>query len=128
MTLLAAELARDLLDARLPDHVQSTIRQDRIVARLVERVRADLFTPTAVPSVFTLTRFRWHLRERQSDRWRYAARTLFVARIPHFRNIDLPDQLSFLYPAVRLGHDFVMMPIWRALGRGGALGSVEKTP
>jgi hypothetical protein len=129
MTLLAAELARDLLDARLPDHVQSIIRQDRQVARLVERVRADLFTPTAaVPSVFTLTRFRWHLRERPSDRWRYAARTLFAARIPHFRNIDLPDRLSFLYPAVRLGHDFVMMPIWRATGRRRALGSVEKTP
>jgi hypothetical protein len=128
MTLLAAELARNLLAAHLPDHVQSAIRQDRLVARLVERVRAGLFRPTAVPSVYTLTRFRWHLRERPSDRWRYAARTLFVARIPHFRNIDLPDRLSFLYPAVRLAHDFVMMPIWRALGRRGALGSAEKTP
>ena len=128
MTLLAAELARDLLGARLPDHVQSAIRQDRQVGRLVERVRADLFTRTAAPSVFKLTGFRWHLRERASDRWRYAARTLFLARIPLFRNIDLPDGLSFLYPAVRLGHDFVMMPIWKALGRGGGLGRVEKAP
>jgi hypothetical protein len=127
MTLLAAELARDLLDARLPDYVQSSIRQDRQVARLVQRVRANLFTLTAVSSVFTLTRFRWHLRERASDRWRYAARTLFLARIPHFRNIDLPDRLSFLYPAVRLCHDFVMMPIWRALGAGRAK-SAEKSP
>ena len=55
MTLLAAELARDLLGARLPDHVQRSIREDRVVARLVERVRADLFTQTAAPSVFTLT-------------------------------------------------------------------------
>jgi hypothetical protein len=125
MTLLAAELARDLLGARLPDHVQRSIREDRVVARLVERVRADLFTQTAAPSVFTLTQFRWHLRERPADRWRYAARTLFVARVPHFRNIDLPDWLSFLYPAVRLGHDFVMMPTWKALARSGALGALK---
>jgi hypothetical protein len=128
MTLLAAELARDLLAARLPDYVERTIREDRLVARLVESVRAGLFTPTAAPSVFTLTRFRWHLRERPLDRWRYAVRTLLVARIPHFRNIDLPDRLSFLYPAVRLGHDFVMMPIWRAMARKAALGSADKTP
>jgi hypothetical protein len=127
MTLLAAELARNLLDAHLPDQVQSIIKQDRMVAQLVARVRANLCTPTGVPSVFDLTWFRWHLRERTLDRWRYAVRTLFVARVPHFRNIDLPDRLSFLYPAVCLGHDFVIMPIWRALRRGDALGSVEKT-
>lgn len=116
MTLLAAELASELLDARLPDHVCAAIARDHVVARLVERVRASLFTATEAPSVFTLTRFRWNLRERLGDRLRYASRTLLTAGVPHFRALDLPDRLSFLYPAVRLGHDFVAPWVWKALG------------
>jgi Uncharacterised nucleotidyltransferase len=123
MTLLAAELARELLDARLPDHVCAAIAGDPVVARLVERVRASLFTATEAPSVFTLTRFRWNLRERLGDRLRYASRTLLTARVPHFRTLDLPDRLSFLYPAVRLGHDFVALPVWKALRRATQAGS-----
>jgi hypothetical protein len=117
MTLLAAELARSLLGARLPAHVSGAIAQDRRVARLVDHVRKGLFARTEAPSVYTLTRFRWDLRERVGDRWRYASRTLFAARVPHFRNVDLPDRLSFLYPLVRLAHDFLVMPVWRAMGR-----------
>ena len=115
MTLLAAALARELVDAHLPDHVRAAIAGDPVVARLLERVRAKLFTGTETPSVFTLTRFRWNLRERLADRLRYASRTLLTARVPHFRAIDLPDRLSFLYPAVRLGHEFVALPVWKTL-------------
>jgi predicted O-linked N-acetylglucosamine transferase (SPINDLY family) len=117
MALLAAELASQLLDARLPDHVRAAIARDPAVARLLERVRARLFTDTETPSVFTLTRFRWNARERLGDRLRYASRTLLTARVPHFRAIDLPDRLSFLYPAVRLGHDFLALPVWKALNQ-----------
>ena len=117
MILLAAELARSLLGARLPDHVRGAIAQDRRVPRLVDHVWKGLLARTEAPSVYTLTRFRWDLRERVGDRWRYASRTLFAARVAHFRNVDLPDRLSFLYPVVRLAHDFLVMPAWRAMGR-----------
>ena len=118
MTLLAAALASRLLGARLPDEVGRDIAGDRAIARLVERVRTNLFTAgTATPSVFTLTKFRWRIRERAADRLRYASRTLLVARVPHFRTLDLPDPLSFLYPVVRLGHDFLALPLWKTLNR-----------
>ena len=120
MTLLAAELASELLGVYLPDRVRAAVARDPVVARLVERVRTSLFTDTKTPSVFTLTRFRWNARERLSDRLRYASRTLLTARVPHFRTLDLPDRLSFLYPAVRLGHDFVALPLWKALSRLGS--------
>ena len=123
MTLLAAELASELLEAHLPDHVRAAVARDPVVARLVERVRARLFTDTETPSVFTLTRFRWNARERLGDRVRYASRTLLTARVPHFRTVDLPDRLSFLYPAVRLGHDFVALPVWKALRSATHVGS-----
>ncbi|HET6183403.1 MAG TPA: nucleotidyltransferase family protein [Acetobacteraceae bacterium] len=117
MTLLAAELARGLLEADLPDRVRAEIARDRAVAPLVARVRAALFARVEAPSIYTVTSFRWNVRERLSDRLRYATRTLFRARVTHFRNVDLPDPLSFLYPAVRLGHDFLVLPVWRALHR-----------
>jgi hypothetical protein len=118
MTLLAAALASDLLGARLPADVRRAIAEDRAVPGLLQGVRANVFAArSATPSVFTLTRFRWRIRERAADRLRYASRTILVARVPHFRAIDLPDPLSFLYPAVRLGHDFLALPLWRALNR-----------
>jgi hypothetical protein len=121
MTLVAAELARALLDARLPDHVRVAIARDRAVARLVESVRVGMSTPSGTPSVFRLSAFRWTIRERFADRLRYASRTLLTARVPHFRNLDLPDRLSFLYPAVRLGQDFLVLPVWDVLKELGIL-------
>jgi len=115
MALLAAELARALFDADLPDHVCAAIARDGKLPELAEHVRARLSTRPGPASVFTLTMFRWNLREHFTDRLRYAWRTLLAARVPHFRNLDLPDWLSFLYPAVRLGLDFVMLPVWKAL-------------
>lgn len=122
MALLAAELARRFLDASLPDHVLAAIARDAAVTRLSDVVGAGLTPHTDTPSVFRVTPFRWRMRERFADRFRYASRTLLTARVPHFRNVDLPDRLSFLYPAVRLGQDFLVLPAWRALhGHGNGV-------
>ena len=43
----------------------------------------------------------------------YVAATLFTARAQHFRFVDLPEWLRFLYPLVRVGHDYVALPLWR---------------
>jgi hypothetical protein len=75
---------------------------------------AELFASGGqTPSVYRLSRFRFHMRERRSDRLRYAIATLLTARAQHFRFVDLPQWLMFLYPMVRLGHDFVTLPLWR---------------
>lgn len=117
MTLLAAALASEFLNAHLPDHVHAAVGSDREIPPLVEQVRLNLFSRTKAPSVFTLSRFRWKIRERRADQLRYASRTLLAARIPHFRTLDLPDPLSFLYPAVRIGRDFLVLPVWKVVSR-----------
>ena len=65
------------------------------------------------PSVYHLSGFRLRMRERMTDRVGYVAATLFTARAQHFRFIDLPEWLAFLYPLVRIGHDYVALPLWR---------------
>lgn len=116
MVLLGARLAERLLDAALPEPLPAAIIADRAVDRLVDRVQGGLFAgAAAAPSVFQFTGFRWSMRERWSDRLRYLSRTLLTARVTHFRSLDLPDGLAFLYPAVRLGHDYIALPLWKAV-------------
>ncbi len=116
MVLLGARLAERLLDAALPEPLPAAIIADRVVDRLADRVQGGLFAgSSAAPSVFQFTGFRWSMRERWSDRFRYLSRTLLTARVTHFRSVDLPDGLAFLYPAVRLGHDFLALPLWKIL-------------
>ena len=116
MVLLGARLAERLLDAALPEPLPAAIIADPAVDRLADRVQGGLFAGSAAaPSVFQFTGFRWSMRERWSDRLRYLSRTLLTARVTHFRSLDLPDGLAFLYPAVRLGHDFLALPLWQAL-------------
>jgi hypothetical protein len=116
MVFLGARLAERLLDAALPDPLPAAIIADPAVDRLADRVRNALFAgSTAASSVFQFTGFRWSMRERWSDRLRYLSRTLLTARVTHFRSLDLPDELAFLYPAIRLGHDFLALPRWKAL-------------
>ncbi len=116
MVLLGARLAECLLDAALPEPLPAAIIADPAVDRLAARVRGGLFAGSvAAPSVFQFTGFRWCMRERWSDRLRYLSRTLLTARVTHFRSLDLPDGLAFLYPTVRLGHDFLALPLWKIL-------------
>jgi hypothetical protein len=37
---------------------------------------------------------------------------LTTARLPHFRCIDLPDAIDFAYPAVKVAHDYLALPVW----------------
>ncbi|MEJ0020634.1 MAG: nucleotidyltransferase family protein [Acetobacteraceae bacterium] len=116
MVLLGLRLAADLLAAPLDQAMREAIAADPVTLRLADRVRMRLFAGgTESASVFRFTGFRWMLRERWADRLRYLAGTLLTARVAHFRSVDLPDALAFLYPAVRLGHDFVALPLWKAL-------------
>ena len=115
MLLIGVALARDLLGAPCAPPLAAALATDAAARRLAAQAAARLWRRDApVPSVFVLTAFRWHMRERFSDRLRYAASTLLAARVPHYRAVDLPDSLIGLYPLVRLAHDFVALPLWRA--------------
>jgi len=111
--LIGVALARDVLGVPLDPAWITALAADRTAARLARQAAALLWTAGPAESVFRLSAFRWHMRERLGDRLRYAARTLLTARVPHYVAMPLPEPLAGLYPLVRLGHDFVALPLWR---------------
>ena len=114
MLLIGVALASDLLGAPLPAAAARALADDRTARRLAVEVAGRMFARGGeAPSVFHLTGFRLRMRERTRDRVGYLAATLFTARVQHFRFVDLPEWLSFLYPLVRIGHDYVALPLWR---------------
>ena len=116
--LTGAALAHRLLDAAVPPPIEAAIEADHQLAPLVADTIARLRRPGVTQSsVFTLSPLRRRMRERPLDRIRYVARTLLTARVPHYGVIELPDALIPLYPAVRVAHDFVALPLWRLVQR-----------
>jgi hypothetical protein len=114
MILLAAFLAHDLVSVAPPSLLMEHARADPEVARLATWVKEQL--PLRYDhdlSVFHLTAFGWSVRERLRDRLRYAARTILTARVPHFRAVPLPEPIAFLYPAVRIALDALILPVWK---------------
>jgi hypothetical protein len=115
IVLLGTNLARILLGAHVPEPVLRAIGADRALLRLSTEVTTRIFaTPVVERSVFALSSFRWHARERMRDRLHYAVATTTTARIQHFQAVDLPDPLGFLYPVVKVAHDYVALPLWLA--------------
>jgi hypothetical protein len=114
MLLIGIALAAAVLGAPMPRDVARALAVDKVAGRLAAIAAARLFAGGGeTPSVYQLTGFRLRMRERASDKARYAAATLLTARARHFRFIDLPEWLEFLYPLVRIGHDCVALPLWR---------------
>jgi len=120
MLRLSLALAARVLDAELPDRVRSAIVADRVCQRLARRIGdrlAPAYLDDAIPgggSVFRLSAESLLARERFTDRFRYAFRTLTTARVQHFRMLDLPDWLEFAYPLFKVAHDYVALPAWLA--------------
>ena len=128
MLLLGVCLARDLLGAPIPATVGQHIAADRMCQDLAARVRAKLFANGAVErSIFEFSAFRWHMRERLRDRLRYAGATICTPRVHHFGILALPAWLGFLYPVIKLGHDYVALPIWK-LARPGLATITDHAP
>lgn len=110
---LTALLAHDLFCAPVEAKFLAEAQSDKVARRLTAGILESVSDePVEDVSVFELTRFRWLVRERWSDRLGWALRTLLIARVPHFRSVALPPALMPLYPLVRLGHDFVALPLW----------------
>jgi hypothetical protein len=128
MVLLGVWLAHDVLAAEVPPPTLRHIAADTAIVPLANVARAKLFIGGAAErSVFDLSVYRWRMRERLSDRLRYARATICTARVKHFQALDLSDGLGFLYPGVKLLHDYVALPLWLARKTATAQ-TVEKTP
>src|SRR2546425_5975977 len=103
MVLLALRLARDLLDAPLPDPVARRAQADGAVARLVAQVQWALFrhTPGLPRDRPQLSPFHLRAQERWRDRLRYCARVALTPTLGDWAWLRLPDALYPLYYVVR---------------------------
>lgn len=113
MVLIGLILARELV--ALPRAAQEAIAADPGAQALAEQAAARLFdAATAEESIYTLSRFRRRMRERRADRLRYVMRTVTTPRDMHFSLMKLPDPLFGLYTPVKLVHDYLLLPFWKA--------------
>ena len=115
-------LAERAVAVEIPDAVRRSVEHDREADRLASQIEGRLLTgDTDAPAIDRLSRFRWGLRERRRDRWRYAWRTLTTPRPRHFRMVRLPDRLIGAYVPLKIVHDYMFAPLVRLLrGTGGA--------
>jgi hypothetical protein len=112
---IALLLARDVMGARLPDAAEPALAGDAVAPRLAAEVRRRLFrADRRESSIYELSRLRFAMRERLRDRLRYVVRTVTTPRTKHFKLMRLPSALLFLYRPIKLGHDYVALPLWLA--------------
>src|SRR5262249_42735748 len=91
-----------VLDAPIPDDVHRRIaREPGIAKATIEWLR--FFQRRAIEQAL-LARMPFHLRcrERFRDRAAYTYRLLTTPTVEDWRQVELPDSLSFLYPILRL--------------------------
>lgn len=124
MLRVALILVRDVLGDRLPAVAEAGLIGDRAAAKLAQRAARLLFDRSrAVSSVYAVSRMRLASRERYRDRALYLARTTATPRAIHYGIVRLPPPLFFLYCPIKLGYDYVALPIWllkKSCARGWA--------
>ena len=101
MLFLGLLLAANLLEAELPEAVQSELKADAKVGVLVEDVVRDLFNRDLIPSgISGYFLFQWKARRRLRDKLNYL-RFTFTPNEEDLVRLKLPSSLSFLYYLVR---------------------------
>lgn len=115
MVLFGFHLAREFLDADLPSEIRERCESDRALPALVERATRQLFQDDdARHHPVRSALFHMAIRERVSDRFRYAARFVWVVMTPtekEWSRLSLPEGLFFLYyflRPVRLGLKYLL--------------------
>lgn len=118
MLLLGLALARDLFASDLPPKTRDAIEHDAQCLTLVQESRQRLFDATTpVGSVNDFSRYHYRARERFADRARYVWRMATTPGVNHFRMVTLPDSLFHGYVAIKLVHDYLLLPAWN-VGKG----------
>jgi hypothetical protein len=118
LLLVGLAVAHRCAGVNLPLAVERLIDADRCTVVLEQQVLGWLFDPHKEPPANDrLDRYRFLTRERWSDRIRYVSRTLLSPRRNHLEIVALPRALMWLYFPLKLGHDFVALPLWRFVKR-----------
>ena len=114
MVLLGLALASETFEIALPAPIST--RPDADADALARRSREQLFAGNVkMPDPYRVTRYSLRMRERRRDRIAYVWRTLVTPREKHYALVKLPVPLRFLYPAIKLVHDYLMLPLWHRL-------------
>jgi hypothetical protein len=111
--LLAVHLARELSGALIPEELLRAAAADPSVEELGRRVVGHLRLEQYLRSdVFRLSGFRCRVLDSPIDRLGYIVRTLATPRLHHLRAFRLPLRLRFLAWPLKLGHDYLLLPLW----------------
>lgn len=103
---LGLYLAKNLLDASLPDNVWESIQKESAIPPLARQVGAWLFNEEnrVVSGDWNETKFYLGVKERFADRCAYSKHMLKLLLAPSDSDrayVKLPPSLAFLYPIVR---------------------------
>ena len=102
MLLLGLYLARDLFQAPLPQVVTDRLGRLPKLRTMAQQVYRRIFdNPEQQPTLFELTMFRLHCRERLRDRLNYCIRRILTPTYQDVEVLRLPSSLEFLYPLLR---------------------------
>jgi hypothetical protein len=100
---LGLYLARDWLDASLPETFERVIQSDKSLPYLAQQVAGWLFDPSVEASNnFICLRFYLRARERWRDRLRFLVMRVFWPTKEDWESAALPAGLYFLYRPYRL--------------------------
>jgi hypothetical protein len=121
LMLVGILVAAKCTELHVPPSVQPFVDADRRTGSLADQVIATLFTSTRrVLNHDRVDPFRFHIRERRSDRARYVARTLLFPARGHIEMIALPAALSGAYFPLKWMHALLLLPLWRITKLGMA--------
>lgn len=119
MVLVGVGLAHAVLGTPIGRLVQGRIAEDATALRLIGQLRRRLFEKGVDTSpMYEVSKLRLEIRERARDRLAYIVRTITTPIEKHYRLLDLPESLSWLYVPIKLSHDYLALPLWRLSGRG----------
>jgi len=131
MMLLGLELAHTVLAKPLPDGTRAAVAGDRGLPRVSQIIIDRLFNSEEFASSAALNRLRRDMRERAVDRIHCTLRTTFTPTEQHYRMCSLPSSLSWFYVPLKLGHDYVALPLhvaWKRRRRGNRRVSAHIAP
>lgn len=102
MVNLGLALSQALFKLNLPEIIQEHIDKDREIPQLIAKVIEVNFSQTSQEGKnHSSFRVLWSMREKFSDRIRFAWRGLFTPKFDDFVFIQLPRHIAFFYPLVR---------------------------
>ncbi len=121
LLLLSLSVVRECAGVSLPEAIGDAIEADPAIGQLRQEVLEALFQPDRPePRNDRVEPFRFRLRERWSDRLRYASRTWLTPRRRHVEMVALPYRMRWGYYPLKLGADFAYLLALRAFKRSEA--------